>query len=68
MVLKRLYDQVVTKVNAIKIPNTSGLVCKAQNDLDKQCLVKKIEDANKKIPNTGGLIKKTNLNTKITEI
>ena len=36
--------------------------------IDKQNLEKKIEDVNKKIPNTSGLVKKTDLKTKSTEV
>ena len=36
--------------------------------MDKQCLEKKIKDVAQKIPNFNGLIKKTDRNTKITEI
>ena len=39
-----------------------------QHDSDKQGLQKKIEKVYKKIPNTSGLIKKTDYNTKITEL
>ena len=34
---------------------------------DKLALEEKISDANKKIPDTSGLVKKTNHNTKISE-
>ena len=35
---------------------------------DNQCLQKKIEDIDKKIPNTCGLVEKIYYNTKITEV
>ena len=40
-----MYDELVTKVNAIdtKIPSTNGLVTKKQYDSDKQGLEKKIK-------------------------
>ena len=62
---KTEYYDLVTKVNAIdtKIPSISGLVTKAQHDLDKQGL-QKFEDVDKKTPNSSGLIKKTDYNTK----
>ena len=67
---KFIYDKFVIKVNAIdtKIPSTSRLVTKKRNGLDKQVLQKKIEDDGKKIPRTSWMVKKTNYNTKITEI
>ena len=59
VVKKTLYNQLVTKVNAIdtKTPSTSRLVTKRRYDTDKQALEKKIEDGYKKIPNTSGLVK-----------
>ena len=50
------------------MPSTSGLVTKTQYDADKQGLEKKIEEVNKKIPNTSGLSKKTDYKTKITDV
>ena len=69
-VKKTVYDKLAIKDSVIvnKIPSTSGLVIKRQNDLDKQGLEKLIEDFGKKISNTSGLVKKTNYNKKITEI
>ena len=65
-----MYDQLVTKVNAIvnKVQSTSSLVSKTCYDSDKQNLEKKIENLNKKILNTRGLIEKATYNTKRTEI
>ena len=56
----------VIKVNAIdtKTSSTNRLVTKTQCNLYEQGLEKKIED----VPNTSGLVKKTDYNTKITEI
>ena len=67
---KFIYDKLVIKVNAIdtKIPSTCRLVTKKRNGLGKQVLQKKIEDDGKKIPRTSWMVKKTNYNTKITEI
>ena len=58
MLLKKLYDKLVAKVNNI---DTSGLVKKT----DYNTKISEIED---KIPDTSGLVKKTDYNTKITEI
>lgn len=57
-----MYNKLVIKSNAIdtKISNTSRLLTKRKE--------KKIADVDKKIPNSTGLVKKTNYNTKITEI
>ena len=65
-----MYDNLVTKVNAIvnKVQSTSGLVSKTYYDSDKQNFEKKIENLNKKILNTRGLIEKVTYNTKRTEI
>ena len=55
-----MYDKLVTKLNAIvnKVQSTSGLVSKTYYDSDKQNFEKKIENLNKKILNTRGLIEK----------
>ena len=62
MLLKKLkktvYDKLVAKVNSI---DTSGFVLKTNDDTDK----KEFEN---KIPDTSGLIKKTDYNGKITKI
>ena len=55
MLLKRLYNKLVTNVNNI---DTTGFVLKTKDDTDKSNLEKKISDAEKKIPNTSGLVKK----------
>ena len=47
-------DRLVTKVNNIDI---SGFVLKTKYDADKLHLDKKISDADKKIPDTSGLVK-----------
>ena len=64
-----MYDKLPVKVNAIdtKITNTSLLEAKTQYDSDTHGLEKRIEDVNKKIPNTSGLVKKNESNTKIPE-
>ena len=56
---KKLYDKLVTKINAIdtKIPSTIGLFTETQYYLDNQGLAKMIEDIDKKILNDSGLIK-----------
>ena len=50
-----MYDKLVAKVNNIDI---SGFVLKTKYDTDKSDLVKKISDADKKIPDTSKLVKK----------
>ena len=54
----KLYGKLFTTVNAI---NTSGFVLKAKYDTNKLGLEKQVSDADKKIPNTGGLVKKSRL-------
>ena len=65
-----MYDKLVMKVNAIDatITSNTGLVTKILDDSVKKGLEKEIMDVNKKIPNTSGLVKKTDYNEKITEI
>ena len=63
VVKKIVYDKSVAKVNNI---DTSRFVLKTKYDTDN--LEKKISDADKKISNISGLIKKTDYNPKITEI
>ena len=65
VVKKTEYDKFVTKVDNI---DTTGFALKTIYDTDRSDLEKKISDAHKNIPNTGDLAKKTDLNTKITEI
>ena len=62
---KTEYDKLVAKVDTI---DTTGFVLKATYDTDKSDLEKKISDADKKIPDISDLAKKTDLNTKTTEI
>ena len=60
-VVKRTeYDKLVAKVDNI---DTTGFVLKTTYDTDKSDLEKKISDADKKIPDTSDLSKKTNSNT-----
>ena len=61
VIKKTVYNQLVTKVNAIdtKIPSTSGLFTETQYNSNKQSLEKKIEDVDKKVSNSIGLFKKT---------
>ena len=60
----------VAKVNAIntKVPSISGLVFKTEYDSDKQDLDKNFVDVNQKKPNTSGLDRKTDLNSKDIKI
>ena len=64
-----MYDKLVTNANAIdtKGSNTSELVSKRQYDSKKQNLDRKIEDSDKKIPNTNGLVKKIDYHKKIRD-
>ena len=55
MLLKRLYDELVEKVNNI---NFTRFVLKTKCDTDKSDLEKKTSDAEKKIPNASELVKK----------
>ena len=50
-----MYDKLVAKVSNI---DTSGFVVKTKYDTDKSSLEKKINDADKNIPSTSGLVKK----------
>ena len=62
VVKKTVYEKLVAKVNNIDI---TGFVLKTTYDTDKSDLEKKISDANKKIPDTSELAKKTDLNVKL---
>ena len=55
IVQKIVHDKLIAKVNVI---HTSGFVLKAQYNTDISCLDKKINDADKKIPEISGLVKK----------
>ena len=55
VVKKTEYDELVTKVDNI---DTTGFVLQTKYDTDKSNLEKKISDADKKIPDTSGLVKK----------
>ena len=58
MLLKKLYNKLVAKVNSI---DAIAFVLKTKYDIDKTELDEKISD-------TGGLVKKIDCNGKITEI
>ena len=58
MMLKKLSDKLVAKVNGI---DASAFVLKTKYDADKS-------EVGNKIPNTSDLFKRTDCNTKITEI
>ena len=60
-----MYDKLVNAVNGVDV---SEIVLKTQYNTDKSGLKKKIDNASKKISDTSELIKKTDHNTKITEI
>ena len=55
MLLNRLYDKIVAEVNNDDI---TGFVLKTKYNTDKSNLEKKIIDAEKKTPDTSGLVKK----------
>ena len=63
VVKKDVYDKLVAKVNAIPLNNidTSKFVLKSKYDTDNW-------ELENKIPDTGGLVKKTNDNAKIADI
>ena len=65
VVKKTVYNKLIAKLNSI---DTSGFVFKTKYDTDNLDLEKKINDADKKIPDTSGLVKKTDYNFKISEI
>ena len=67
VVKNTVYDTLVAKVSVVEIPSTNGLLTKTQCNSDKQGLEKKIKNADKKIPNTSGLVRMTDYNTKHTE-
>ena len=60
VVKKTVYDKLVAKVSAI---DTSGFVLKKQYTTDKSGLEKKVNGADKKIPDASGLVKKIDYNT-----
>ena len=61
VVKKSVYDQLLIKVDPVgaKIPRTSRLVTETQHDLDKQGFERRIDDVDKKITNTSGMVNKT---------
>ena len=66
VVKNTVYDKLVAKVNDI---DNSGFVLKTKYDRAKSDLEKKKKsDADKKIPDINGLVKKTDYNVKISEI
>ena len=56
-----MYEKLAAKVSNI---DTSGFVLKTKYDAHKSDLEKQITDADKKIPDTSGLVKKDRLYTK----
>lgn len=59
----------VIKLNdtGINVSVTTGLVTKVQEDFGKQGLEKKIEEVDKKVPNTSELLKKPDYKKQITQ-
>ena len=49
-----MYHKLVAKVNAI---DTSAIILRTRYSTDKSGLERKIDDADKKIPDTSGLVK-----------
>ena len=64
VVKKTVYNKLAAKVNNI---DTSGFILKTKYDTDKSDLEREISDANKKIPDTSGLVKKQYYSAKTTE-
>ena len=64
VVKKTVYNKLAAKVNNI---DTSGFILKTKYDTDKSDLEREISDANKKIPDTSGLVKKQDYSAKTTE-
>ena len=62
VVKKTEYNKLVTNVDNI---DTTGFVLKTPYGTDKSDLEKKLSDAEKKIPNTSGLVKKQSLVLKL---
>ena len=62
---KNVYNKLINKVNNV---DASGFVLKTKYDTHKLDLQKKISDADKKIPDTNGLVKKTYYSAKASEI
>ena len=62
---KNVYNKLIDKVNNV---DASGFVLKTKYDTHKLDLQKKISDADKKIPDTNGLVKKTYYSAKASEI
>ena len=50
-----MYDKLIAKINNI---DTSAFVLKTEHNTDKLDLEKKVSDADKKIPDSSGLVKK----------
>ena len=55
LLIKTVHGKLVAKVDNI---DTGGFVLKTKYDIDKSDLEKKISDAEKKISNISGLVKK----------
>ena len=62
---KNVYNKLIDKVNNV---DASGFVLKTKYDTHKLDLQKKISDADKKIPDTNGFVKKTCYSAKASEI
>ena len=58
IVKKAVYNKLATKGNNT---DTTGFVLKTKYEIDKSNLEKKVSDAEKRVPNTSGLVKKSRL-------
>ena len=58
IVKKVVYNKLATKGNNT---DTTGFVLKTKYEIDKSNLEKKVSDAEKRVPNTSGLVKKSRL-------
>ena len=65
-VVDNVAKKLITEVTMVHL--TDGLVLKTQCNTDKLGIEKQIDDAGKKIPDTGVPVKETNYNAKIIEI
>ena len=65
VVKETVYDKLVVKINNIY---TYAFALKTKYQTDKSGLEKEISDADKKIPDTSGLVEKTGYNSKISKI
>ena len=65
-----MHDKFVTKVSVVgaKAPSTCGLAISTKNVSEKQSIGKKIEDIDKKLPKTSGLVKRLIIKEKLQKL